>query len=362
VVEQRFGPAVTDETKEKVIGETYPLALRAHALEPISEGHLEDVRYELGQELTFSISFDVQPTLELGRLGGFTVQRPRLAVAEDDLDRVLARLRDQHGVWKPEEGGLPEEGNLVALEIQRLVGDQPEGDSRPYEIVLGDGEALPDVEAAVRTLAVEQTGDFTVVFPDDFPDESRRGQKQHLRIAVQGRKTRELPDLTDEFARSLGDFQDLAALRARVREDLEREAADQAEAVVRGQLVEQLLEANPFQIPRSMAERYLDTVLGDTSKLSSETLARTRESLWPEAEKAVKRILLVDRVAQLQGLRATEAEVDERVQAIAARNNAKPAQVYASLQKSGSLEGLEREITEGKVYEFLKSQSTVQEV
>ncbi len=361
VVEQRFGPAVDQDMLDKVIGEAYRMALQSQELEPISEGQVEDVKYEAREDLTFSITFDVQPVIELERLGGFTAQRPKVAVAEEDVGRVLERLRDQNGVWKPLEEGAAEDGNLVTLDIQRLLEGEPEGDSKPYEIVLGDGEAIPEVEDAIRTLAVGEAGDFTVTFPEDFSDESRRGEKEHLRITLQGRKTKELPELTDEFAASMGDFQDLATLTARVREDLEKEAENQAESVVRSQVVQSLLEANPFQVPRSMVERYMESVLGDTSKLQPEMVAQTKESLRPEAENAVKRILLIDRVAELQGLRGTEDEVDDRVQEIAKANDLKPGQVYSNLQKSGSLEGLEREITETKVWDFLKEQSTIEE-
>ncbi len=359
VVEQRFGQAVDQELLDKVIGESYRKALQFQSLEPISEGQVEKVDYVPREDLTFSISFDVQPVVELERLGGFSVQKPKIEVAEEDVERVLERLRDQAGVWKPLEAGEVKDGNLVTLDIQRLEDGEPAGESRPYEIVLGDGEAIPEVEDAVRTLAVGETGDFTVTFPDDFPDEQRRGEKQHLRISLQAQKEKEVPDLSDEFARSVGDFEDLETLTARVREDLEREAGDQAESVVRSQLVENLLDANPFEVPRSMAERYMESVLGDTSKVDPEVLSETRERLRPEAEKAVKRILVVDRVAELQGLKATEEEVDERIQEIAEKNDAKPAQVYANLQKAGSLDALEREITEKKVYDFLKGQSTV---
>jgi trigger factor len=361
VVEQRLGATVDQELLDKVIGDHYRQALQIEALEPISEGKLEDVKYEQREELTFSISFDVQPVIELERLGGFTVLRPAVEVADEDMEPVLARLRDQAGVWKPTDGGKAEDGNLVTLGIQRLEDGEPADEARPYEIVLGDGEAISAVEDAVRTLAVGEEGDFTVTFPDDFPDEERRGEKQHLRISLGDRKIRELPELDDEFARSLGDFEDLEALKTRIQEDLRREAGDRAEGGLRAALAENLLEANPFQVPRSLVERYVSSILGDTSKLDPEMVAQTQESLRPEAEKAVKRILLVDRVSELQGLRATEDEVDERVQEIAERNDAKPAQVYANLQKSGGLESLEREITERKVFDFLKSQSTVKE-
>ncbi len=361
VVEKRFGPAVDQEMMDRVIGEAYKAALGVQELEPISEGQVEEVKYEPREDLTFSISFDVQPSVDLSRLGGFTVQRPRLQVAEEDIDQVIERLRDQHGVWKPIEEGPPEDGNLVTLQIQRLVEGEAEGEARPYEIVLGDGEAIPDVEEAIRTLAVGGTGDFTVTFPDDFSDESRRGEKDHLRILLEGRKTKELPELDDAFAASVGPFENLEDLRARVTEDLEKEARNQGESVVRGQIMEQILAANEFQVPRSMIERYMESVLGDTSKLQPEVVAQTKESLRPEAEKTVKRILVVERVAELQGLRATEDELDDKVQEIAEKNEMKPGQVYSQLQKSGNLENLERDITETKVWDFLESQSTIED-
>jgi trigger factor len=361
VVEQRFGQALDQELMDKVIGDAYRHALQAHSLEPISEGKVEDVEYKPREDLTFSISFDIQPEIELERLGGFSVERKTIQVAQEDIDRVLGRLQDQAGVWKPVEEGAPAEGNLVTLDIQRLEDGEVVGENRPYEIVLGDGEAIPEVEEAVRTLAVGETGDFTVTFPDDFPDEERRGEKEHLRITLEAQKLKELPELTDEFAKSLGDFDDLAGMTARVQEDLEREAESQTESVVRSQLIEGILDANPFQVPRSMAERYMESVLGDTSKLDPEVIAETRERLRPEAEKAVKRILIVDRIAELKGLKAGEDEVDDRIQGIAEKNDLKPAQVYANLQKAGNIEGLEREITEEKVYDFLKAESTVTE-
>lgn len=362
VVEQRFGPSVDQELVDKLVGEAYREALKVEELEPISEGQVENIEFESRQDLTFSITFDVQPTFDIGRVGGFSVERPDIEVSEGDGGKVLARIQEQHGVWKPVEGGgEPEEGNLVTLEITPLVGGEPEGDPRPYEIVLGGGEALPQVEDSVKTLAVGESGDFTVTFPDDFPDEDRRGETQHLRISLQARKVQELPELTDEFAKTLGDFESMEDLKVRVREDLEKEAAERAEGAVRSQLLENLLEANPFEIPRSMTERYMDSVLGDTSELDPEQVAETRETLRPEAEKAVKRILIIDRLAEVQGLRASEDDLDGRVEEIAERNNATAAQVYANLQKSGNLDGLEREITEKKVFEFLKGESTITE-
>lgn len=359
VVEKRYGPVLQRETLDKVIGAAYRQVLQRESLQPISEGEVEDVDYRPDGDLTFSISFDVQPDVRLERLGGFRVERPPLAVGDTEVEEVLDRLREQQAAWKPAPEGPVEDGDLVAVEIVRLEEGEEASEARPYEFVIGRGEAIPDVEAAIRTLSPGETEEFNVVFPEDFPDESRRGEAQRLRITLQSRKVQELPELDDDFARSLGDFEALDDLRSKVREDLEREASDRQEGSVRGRLLDLLVEANPFPVPDSMVDRYLQSFLGDTQGVDPEKLERAREQLRPEAERAVRRALVVDRVAETQSLAASAEEVDERIQEIADRNDATPAQVYGRLQKAGRIEVLEREITEEKVFDFLKSRSEI---
>jgi trigger factor len=359
VVEHRYGQAVNREMLDRVIGDAYRGALELESLHPISEGEIEDVTYEPDHDLSFVIAFDVRPDVDVARVGGFAVERPEPTVGDEDVGKVLERLREQHGAWDPtEEEATPGAGELVSLLVRKLVDGEPE-EAQEYDLVLGRGDAIADVEEAVQTLKPGETGDFTVTFPEDFPDEDRRGERQHLRITLQGRKIRRLPELDDEFARSVGDFEDLDALRERIKEDLDQEAQEQAEAAVRGQLMQNLLDANPFEVPRSMVDRYVEGVMGDTEGVDPEAVARAREQIRPEAERAVKRIVLVDRIAETQDLRASEQELDERVTLIAEKNEVSEAKVYAQLQKSGRLEALEREITERKVFEFLKEQSEI---
>jgi len=357
VIKSRFGPAVRQETLDRIVGDAYRQALASEDLRPISEGEIEEISYEPEQDLTFEVAFDVQPQIEVSRLGGFAVERPSVEVGDEQIGKVLERLREQNGAWKPIEDGKPADGNLAGVRIRKL--DEEDDSEREYELLLGEGNAIPDVENAVKSLAIGESGEFTVTFPEDFPNEDRRGDQERIEVTVLGRKQLDVPDLDDDFARQVGDFEDLADLRAKVAEDLARDAEEQAESVVRTRLVEFLLEANAFEVPRSMVERYVDAVVGDQSKLPEERLEEIRESVRPEAERSVKRLLLVDHIAHTQGLEATEEEIDQRIEEIAEENHSTSAKVYASLQKSGRLETLEREITERKVFDFLKAQSEI---
>jgi trigger factor len=366
VVEQRYGQVLDQELLDKVIGQAYKHALSENDLAPISEGTIEKVQFEPKEDLTFTIGFDVQPQIELNRLSGFKVEKPAAEVEGEKLDQVLERLREQNGSWKDMEEGRPEDGNLVMVTLQKIE-DGEAHEERPYQLVVGQGDAIPDVEEAIRSLEMGATGDFVVRFPDDFPNEERRGEEEQLRITLNGRQERELPELNDEFAAAVGAFETMDELRTKIQEDLQKEAEDRSEAALRSKLLEEVGSANPFTVPVSMVNRYIDSLWGlDGSgprpeEVPEEQLAEARERFAPEAERAVKQILIIERLAETQDLRAMEDEIDERVEEIAEKAGENPSQVYAKLQKAERLEALEREITERKVFDFLKSQSKITE-
>jgi trigger factor len=357
VVERRYGSALNQEMLDRLIEEAYKEALRSQSLLPISQGEVEKVEYKPEQDLSFTISFDVHPVIELQRVGGFRVTRPRVDVGDDEIQRVLTRLRKQAGAWRPVDGGAPGMGDRVSITVLRL-GSDDEGQPKDYDLVLGEGDALPEIERAITTLEPGASGDFTIQLPSG-PEEAQ--EEQHLRLTLRERKVLDLPDLDDTFARSLGEFDDLDALTARILEDLRREAEEQAENLVRVRVLDQVVDANTFDVPQSMVDRYVDSVLGDTKGADPERLAAAKQQLRPEAERAVRRVLVIERLADTQGLRATEAELDERIEHLAAKSGASTAEVYARLQKAGRLEVMEREITEEKVFAFLKEQSEIQE-
>jgi trigger factor len=360
VLEKRFGPAVEQELLDRVIGEAYRSALREQALRPISDGEVGEVEYQPQADLTFRISFDVAPVVKLARVGGFKVERPSLPVPDEDVDKVLERIREQKGTWVPiEEEGTPSTGERVSVRIERLdaEGEEP----RRYEFVLGQGEAIPEVEGAIGSLAVGSSGEFMIHIPADSGPEAASAEERRLRIYLDGRKRLELPPLDDALAKAAGEFQTLEELRSRVREDLLSEAKREEEARLRALLVEQIVAANPFEVPESMVNQFVRSALGDPKEVPEERFAEVKEQLRPRAIQAVKRFLVVNEVSESRGLRATEEEVDARIEELADKGRTNPSDLYARLQKAGHLEQLEREITERKVFDFLKGESNVVE-
>lgn len=358
VVQKQFGQDIESQTVERVINTAYREALKQEGLNPISQASVEDVHYHEGQELHFSVEFEVRPEIALDRLGGFTVKRKRTAVTDAEVDRVVSRLREENATWTPLEGGKPAEGDRVKVEIRALSGEAAGAPAREYEVVLGAGEILEEIDQAIRTLEPGAEGEFTIKLP---AAEGAEPEDHRIHLRVLSGERPELPALDDELAKKLGDFESLEALRGRIREDLAEETEREADRDVRRQLVGEILEANPFEVPPSLVDQYLDGLLNAPEDADPGEVAQAKEQARPAAEHAVRRMLLIERVAELENLHATEQDVDARVQEIAASNQMDVAEVRRQLVRSGRLQALASDLTERRVFDYLKSLSTIEE-
>jgi trigger factor len=371
LVEKQFGPAIEQETVDRVIQESYKEVLENGDFQPITQGVVENVHYHPGQDLTFEVQFEVQPKVEIASTGGFTVQRPSAEVTDADVESVIERIRSERATVRVLEEGVADYEDEVTVELTDLGAEEgsEDAEARPFRFTLGEGQAIPDIEEAIRTLAPGAEGEFTVRYPDDFPDEELRGKEQRLRIKLVELRRRDLPVVDDAFAQSLGEFETMDALRERIRNDLTAENENRAEAEVRAGLVQQVIEANPFEVPPSMIDRYLGFMTGEAQQDGRAPRARTpeqeerfsqmRQMLRPQAEAALKRMLVVEHLADREGLRATADEVDARVEKLAEEHGISPSDAWIQLEKGGQIQALESEITEDKVFEYLRSQNTV---
>jgi trigger factor len=357
IMEQRFGQAIEQETLEKVMGDAYREALQREGMQPISQGSIDNIEYAAGSDLTFHVGFDVKPELELERIGGFELERPAATVADDQVDQVLDRLRDEQAVWEP-TAETPVAGDMVKVEITPLDG-APDAQGRGYELILGEGQALPAIEDAIRTLQPGAQEEFNVELPENADDPAAGTKAHHIRVHLQEAKRPVRPALDDAFAQALGAFEDLDALRARVREDLEQEAVREADRTVRQQLLQQIVAANPFEVPASMTKQYLERALPSREDFDEGQMEQLRQNAWPAAEQAIRRILIVERVAEMEGLRATPDEVEARVATVAERLGRGTAEIRGQLQKNGRIVEIDEEITEEKVFDYLFSLSTI---
>lgn len=357
VIRRRFGDAIKEAVVQELLQESWKLALEKEDLEPIAEPRIRGLKIEENSPVTFEILVEVKPEVNVERLGGFSLQRKVAPVSDEMVDDQLDELRRQKARWVPVEGEKPQPGQMVRITIDTEK-DGKKDEGRPYELVIGQDQALPEVEDKIMQLTPGETTDTTITFPSDTEDQSRQGQKISARITLYEVKEQQLPELDGAFAAEIGDFDSVDELREAVRKDLEENAKREADADVRRQLVEQLAAANNIPAPQSLVNRLL-AAYREAYRIPDDQADKFAAEFVSMAETQVKRDLLLEHIAERHDLKATEEDIDERVEKIAKARDMEPGKVFASLQRENRIKELERSITEEKVFAYLLEQSPV---
>lgn len=358
IVRKRFADAIRQQAVEALVREAYEEAIGREQLKLISQPHVHDLKFEQGQPLTFELHLEVRPEITLARTQGFRVQRSERPVTQDQVTEQIEGMREQRATWSPVDG-QPGPGDMVTVVLSTPDDSGALQEDKERRLVLGGGQAIAGIEELIMEVKPGETVERPVKWPDDFPDEAQRGTTKLVRVTLRDVKRKALPPLDDAFAREVGDFESKDALATAVRDDLTRNAEREADAEVRRRLLDDIAGANPFELPPSWVQRLIDGYAG-AYQIPEADRQRFATEFRPVAESQVRRELIIETIAEREGLAASEAEVDERVSDIAARRNAPVAEVYSSLQKADRLREIERSLTEDKVFKWLLDRNTVE--
>ncbi len=357
VVRRRFGDAIRQSVIEELLRASWEVAREQDALKPVADPQVRNVKFEDGAPLTFELLVDVKPEIALERVSGFRLTRQVPPVTGEMVEAQLTSLREQRAPWTPAPDKA-KPGDLVEATIAYLEGESGAGE--PVRFVLGQGRALPDLETRLMELEPGGSWEGTLTFPDDHPDAAKRGQSRRVRVTLGEVKRMALPELTDAFAREVGEFESLEALRAAVRSDLEAEARREADAKLRADLIDQIAAANNVAVPPSLLDRAL-AAYADAYGIPDQQRGRFLNEFRAVAEAGVRRDLIVGGIAESQKLAATEEAVAAHLAEIAQRRGESPAAVRSALEQAGRLREVERSITEDNVFTHLLAQCTVEE-
>jgi len=358
MVRKKFAEQIRQEALEALVRDAYKEVVEKDDLKVASQPHVHDLTFEEGKPLTFELHFELRPTIELARTSGFRVTGRKPNVTDDQVAEQLEHIRDQRATWTPvEDKPLP--GDMV--NVQLSTGDKTEaaGEEKSYPLVLGAGQAIPGIEELIMEAAPGQTVKRPVRWPDDFPDEAQRGQTKTVKITVNDVKRKTAPPLDDAFAREVGDFESLEALRTIVRTDLAEQARREADAEVRQKLIDDIIGANPFDVPRSWVQQMVASY-AEAYQVPESERDKFATEFRNMAERQIRRDLVIETIAERESLAATEKDIDDRLSEQAEKRGVNPGQLYAQLEKSGRLKEIERSLTEDKVFTWLMERNEIQ--
>jgi trigger factor len=385
VVRQRFRDQILHDVAHGLIPRAVDEALRERGVEPVDTPDIRDVVVEEGQPLKFTATFETVPPIDPGDYSGVTLRQTSVVIEEAAVDQALEQLRERAARYEPVEDRGIELGDSVLMDLVRTAAAPPQeaqddeaaedGQSEQTDrhenitVDIGGKANPPGFDQQLIGLQANHGKTFDIVYPSDYSIGELAGTTVQYEVTIKAVRKRVVPDLDDELAKDMGDFDSLATLRARVRADLEHEATHDAEREMRADLLKQLASRVQFDVPAALVDREIDRRVEEfVRRLIEQQIDPMRTNInWEEfrerqkdaASEAVKSALVLDEVARREGLSASDEELDAEVQRYADRTGRSVAAVRARLEKEGGIGRLHSGLRREKTVNFLLSKATV---
>jgi trigger factor len=373
VVRQRFRDDILHEVAHTLVPKALDEALDQRKLDPIDTPEVRDVVVEPGQPLTFTATIDTVPDFDPGNYRGITLRKKTAVVDDAAVDEALERLRQRGARFEPVEGRPLSANDWAAVDLERevLTGEHkaPRETHKDVTIELGAEANPPGFDAELIGLTEGASKAFTITYPADFAVADMAGAQVEYRITLKGVKQRILPALDDEFAKDLGSFDSLSALRDRVRHDMEHEAQHESDRELRGDLLTDLAKRVPFTLPDVLVERELDRRVEELARRMVEQHMdpRTAGVDWNElrnsqreaATESVKATLVLDEAARREAIEVSDEDLDAEVNRFAERSGRSAAAVRAHIEQDNGLARLRSGLRREKTMDFLLSNASI---
>ena len=378
VVRQRFRDQILHDVAHGLIPRAVDEALRERGVEPVDTPDIRDVVVEEGQPLKFTATFDTVPPIDPGDYSTIQLRRTATVVTDAAVEEALNGLRDRSARYEPVEGRGVERGDSVLMDLVRTAeADAAEGEgggrkSDTHENVtvdIGAPANPPGFDDELMGLEGGARKTFEIRYPADYAITELAGKTVTYDVTVKAVRTRIVPALDDEFAKDVGDFASLDALRARVREDLEHEARHEAEREMRAALMKQLAARVAFDVPHALVEREIDRRVEEfVRRLIDQQVDPMKTNVdWEDfrerqrdaASEAVRGALVLDEVARRESVAVSNEDVEAEIARYAERTGRTPAAVRARLDKEGGIGRVYNGLRRERTIDFLLSRATI---
>jgi len=385
LLEKRYAKTVEEDVLRKLIPDYYQRAMKETGFDPVTVDipPLERIKIKKGMSLVFTTTVEIKPIFELREYKGITLKQDKRAVDDEELDKAMQVLRQQHGQIElvTEERGITE-GDYVQARLEVLEGGTPAEGLKPENHLIRVGDkslvlGIPLDEALLGKTKGEVV-ELTQQFPTDYGDVRVAGKTITLRAVVQELKRKVLPELDDEFAKDLGDYKSLAELREKVKGQLEQGLQRDIEDKYKDEIMKRLVDLHHnFELPETLVQRELEAMIqnthqrrrmtltearGQAEPLPAEEVRNLREQFLPTAKDRVRLALVLEAIAQKEGITVTEADVEQECRMMARAMKVEPAEIQKLLLSGGreALEDLRSRILADKALQFAYQKAIIQ--
>ena len=372
IIRQRFKEDLKSDVVEALVPRYFRKEAEKQGLIPISQPRVIDLHIHDGEPLTFKASFEIMPEINVEGYKELRADHPTIEVKDEEVEEALTSVREQHATFTTVEGTTLSDGDFAQASMDGRPKDTDDK-TQPVHmdevlIEMGGKNTVPEFSANLRGASAGDTREFEVVYPEDTNDKRLAGKTFVYTVKVGAIKQKNLPELNDSFAKELGEFETLDAVRKQIRENMEHERKHTAEREAKDKLMAELVRRNEFEVPESLVDRQIDVrierglralaaqgmKMEDMKKMD---VPRLRAGQRDQAVQDVKSSLLLDRVAELEKIEVSEDEVNHELEALAHQSKQSTEAVRTRLTQDGGLDRIRNRIRSEKTLDFLYHQS-----
>ena len=375
VLQGVYGDEVKGQVLTRLVEQSLGEVFKERGLKVISEPEVEADALEEGRDFAFSATVEVKPEVEVQNYRGLELKKARLSVDDDQVARTLERIRETYAQLVPlEDRDVVERGDFLTLDFAGSIDGKPlpGGKSENYALEVGAGNALPQFEEALIGLTKGTEHTISVPFPADYLNKELAGKVAQFSVSVREIKKKVLPPLDDEFAKDRGDCSTLEELKQKIRSQLETELKEFQTGELKEQLMDRLVEAHSFDVPPSMVDRQVRYLLErHQSRQQAQGAAPTgekpsteelRKEFQPHAHRQVKATLILEKIAELEKVEVSDAEVQKRVEDAARVAGERAPAVRQYYERADARENLRSQMIIDRTIDYLLQNAAMKEV
>lgn len=374
LVKRRYRKDIRQEVLQKLVPESYDQSIRERNIRPLGQLQLEQVVLKEGEPLVYEAVVETLPEFQVPEYKGLEVRMEKNAPDEESVTRELERLRDRHAplISAPDRDAVRDGDYAVVDLLGRYVPGEDEAIRQENTTIrVGDERTQRDFNQALPGMEVGEEKTFVVDYPQDYPEEKLAGRRVRFNLQLNDVKVKDLPDLNDEFAKDLGDFDDLDQLKEQIRQGLSSQWQQARNSSIRRQLVRRLSEASPFQVPETLVEDRIDNKIRDVAynlvrqgvdpNKANLDWNRIRDDLRPDAEQEARAAVILSEIAEIEQMEVEWYEFEDELRKTAEALNQPVEKLRSRYGDERSKGGLQTRILRRKALDLLAELAVVRE-
>jgi len=368
VVSKRFADEIKGDVLEAVLPDALAAAIEERKLSVLGRPHIEDLKWEPPGPMRFAARLDLKPAIDPGEYRGVEVEDVAVEPSDEEVSKVIDRIRESHAEFHPVEGRAAAPGDYAVADIggsfiEILAPGQNPRTFRDEKITLevGHADSMPEINEALRGATPGETRRFRKSFADDFPNDEFRGKTVDYDVTLAALKEKKLPAVDDEFARAVSEGDTLETLREKVRGRLRHEKEIERRRRFRRSILEKLVSRRDIPAPEVLVESETTAALRDYARYLAQSGVDAEKEDWaklqaearPGAEKRVREYLLLDAIAERENIQISETELEAEFKRAAAERGVEAAVLREQMAKSGGIEALRDEMRLARAVDLL---------